>query len=91
MSITILLSFSEILLLVNLSVALANAYITSLPVSVEETRSEASPLPQQTGAVKKGAKGDQQPIGTTTGLPGSAASSIKNEDVKSALEVNHFI
>lgn len=79
----------------NLSVALANAYITSLPVSVEDTRSEASPLPQHSGATpvaaKKGAKGDQQPVATSGGSSGSPASNVKNEDVKSALEVSNLI
>jgi hypothetical protein len=88
--------YSEILLLVNLCVALANGYITPLPPSADDIRSasnpESTPVVQQTApTTKKGAKGDQQISATTGGSSGSSSSSIKNEDLKSALEVNHFI
>lgn len=80
----------EILLLVNLCVSLAKAYTTPLPVSVEESKGETSPVPQHAGA-KKGGKGDPQPTSMGSGSSGPATTTIKNDDAKAALEVNYFI
>lgn len=74
----------------NLCVSLAKAYTTPLPVSIEESKGETSPVPQQAGA-KKGAKGDPQPPSTSSGSSGAAATTIKSEDAKAALEVNNSI
>jgi len=81
--------------LVNLCVALANAYITPLPPSADDIRSasntETTPVPQQAATTtKKGAKGDQQVAATTSGSSGPSSTAVKSEDLKSALEVNHF-
>ncbi len=82
--------------MVNLCVSLASGYITPLPPSADDIRSasntEPTPVVQQTApTTKKGAKGDQQISATTGGTSGSSSSVIKNEDLKSALEVNHLI
>jgi hypothetical protein len=85
----------EILLLVNLCVALANAYITPLPLSAADilsaSNTETVPVSQQ-GAptTKKGVKADQQVAATSTGSPGSSPGSVKNDDFKAALDVNYF-
>jgi hypothetical protein len=84
---------SEILLLVNLCVALANAYIIPLPPSADDVRSttnvEAAPAPQQAApATKKGAKGDQQPTATSGSSSGASSQAVKSEDLKAAVEVN---
>ena len=73
----------------NLCVALANAYITPLPASVDEATTETVAAPQQPSPVgKKGAKGEQQPAATGSGPAASSVTAAKNEDMKSALEVN---
>lgn len=82
--------FSELLLLVNLSVALANAYITPLPLSPDEVRSVSinevtAPTPAPTVTVKKGAKVD--PAAVQTSQP-STANPAKTEDAKTALDVS---
>jgi hypothetical protein len=74
--------------LVNLCVALANAYITPLPLSPDELKTETGPVSQQPAATtKKGAKADPQ-AAATAGVPaGPSTTGIKNEDLKAALEV----
>lgn len=81
---------SELLLLVNLSVALANAYITPLPSAPDEVRSVSineatAPTPAPAAAVKKGAKVD--PAAVQTSQP-STANPAKTEDAKTALDVS---
>ena len=85
--------FSEILLLVNLCVSLANAYITPLPLSPEEARllsnAENVPAPQPAApAPRKGAKSDQPPAGGAGGPSGTSSTAVKNDDLKAALEVS---
>jgi hypothetical protein len=82
--------------LVNLCVALANAYITLLPPSADDIRSasktETTPVPQQAAlTTKKGVKGDQQLPTTTGGFSPASSATVKNEDLKSALEVNYLM
>ena len=82
--------------MVNLSVALANAYITPLPPSPDDLRSaanaEPTPAPQQAPPpTKKGAKADQQLAATSGGPSGASSTTVKTEDLKSAVEVNHLI
>lgn len=89
----LIIFFSEILLLVNLCVALANAYITPLPISPEEARllanAEAAAVPLPTApAGKKAVKGDQPPAGGAVGVSGTSSTAVKNEDLKAALEVS---
>ena len=83
----------EILLLVNLCVALANAYITPLPAPPEESNAETTSAAQQAAAAppKKGAKVDQQAPAANSAPTSSLPAGIKNEDVKSALEVKDLM
>ncbi len=76
----------------NLCVALANAYITPLPSSADESNAEITLATQQTAAMtKKGAKSDQQVPVASTGPSGPISAGVKNEDAKSALEVNDLM
>jgi hypothetical protein len=84
--------YSEILLLVNLCVALANGYITPLSSTTDELKTETTPALQQAATTtKKGAKGDQQPTATSAPTSGSLSTAVKNDDLKAALEVNHLV
>jgi hypothetical protein len=83
--------------LVNLCVSLANACITPLAVSTDDsTRSGSNAeiihsLPPAASTTKKGgAKGDPQATPTTSGPSGSSSIAVKNEDLKTALEVSHL-
>ncbi|CAF0762870.1 unnamed protein product [Rotaria sordida] len=85
----------EILLLINLCVALGNAYITPLPTSADDTRSipnvETTPIPQQAPTTtKKGAKGDQQTTAASVVPAGSPSVSVKTEDLKAALDICEY-
>ncbi|CAF3402753.1 unnamed protein product [Rotaria sp. Silwood1] len=86
----------EILLLVNLCVALGNAYITPLPVSADDTRSisnvETTPIPQQapTTTIKKGTKADQQTTATNVVPVGSPLTTVKTDDLKAALDICEY-
>ncbi|CAF4907544.1 unnamed protein product, partial [Rotaria sp. Silwood1] len=86
----------EILLLVNLCVALGNAYITPLPVSADDTRSisnvETTPIPQQapTTTIKKGTKADQQTTATNVVPAGSPLTTVKTDDLKAALDICEY-
>jgi hypothetical protein len=77
---------------VNLCVALANAYITPLPSSADESNTETTSAAQQlAAAAKKAAKGDQQVPVASSGPSGPSSTGVKNEDAKSALEVNDLM
>jgi len=77
---------------VNLCVALANAYITPLPSSADESNTETTSAAQQlAAAAKKAAKGDQQVPVASSGPSGPLSTGVKNEDAKSALEVNDLM
>lgn len=85
----------EILLLVNLCVALGNAYITPLPALLDDfhspSSSEPTPAPPQaTPAPKKGGKGDAQAAVVSVAPPGSSIG-VKPDDNKAALDVSCLI
>lgn len=88
--------YSEILLLVNLCVALGNAYVTPLPVSADDVLAAANgegnspPAQQAAPAPKKGAKLDPQTAAPSVIPPGSSMS-VKGEDQRTALDVSCFI
>lgn len=91
----VIVSNREILLMVNLCVSLANAYITPLAPSPDDIKAETTPVPQAVAPTgKKGAKGGEQPAAATAaaseGSAGSSLTTIKNDDLKAALEVNYF-
>ncbi|CAF1356153.1 unnamed protein product [Adineta steineri] len=85
----------EILLLVNLCVSLANAYITPLSLPTEDTKSSSNAdtpsIPQQsTSGGKKGTKADQQ-LAASVNTPIPISSTIvKNEDFKTALDICEY-
>ncbi|UJR28166.1 hypothetical protein I4U23_009420 [Adineta vaga] len=85
----------EILLLVNLCVSLANAYITPLSSPTQDTRSspnaDATTIPQPTlPGTKKLGKGDKQ---LSTSMSVAAAlppTVVKNDDYRAALDVCEY-
>jgi hypothetical protein len=91
-----LISCREILLLINLCVSLANAYITSLSIPAHDTRSspnaEITSVSQQTApGTKKVGKGDQQLSASTGVFTIPSSTVVKTEDLKAALEVSHLL
>ncbi|CAF1677931.1 unnamed protein product, partial [Adineta ricciae] len=90
-----LLASSEILLLVNLCVSLANAYITPLPSSAQETRppvnTDTTIIPQPIApGTKKQSRADQQASTTIAGAVSLPPAVIKNEDYRAALDVCEY-
>jgi hypothetical protein len=82
----------EILLLVNLSVALANAHITLLPSTLDETRLSSnvetnSLVASITNTSKKHVKGDQPVAPISNAPPVVPVVVVKNDDFRTALEV----
>lgn len=91
MKILDLFFYSEILLLINLCVALGNAYITPLPLSPEEAKAaaDAAPVPQPTAApTKKGNKAEQQAAAAAAAAAASTSVAVKNDDLKASLDVS---
>ncbi|CAF3399137.1 unnamed protein product [Rotaria socialis] len=83
----------EILLLINLSVALGNAYITLLPLSPDEAQliAQATPIPQPAAPpTKKGAKSDPAAAAANAAAAGSSSNTVKLEEFKAALDICEY-
>ena len=80
----------------NLAVALPTAYITPLGSSIEENRSSSNTdmatttVPNPSSSKKGNVKVEAAAIPAVNGAAGGSPSGVRNEDLRTALDVNYL-